>query len=324
AGADAATAEAVLRALDTALTRAAVGELHTVVVGAPGLVDPATGTLNRAGGGLPAWHAELVRGLPTRTGARVRVENEVNLAAIAELRQGAARDRDTFVLLWLGGGTGAALVLDGALRRGASGGAGEIGFLPVPGTGALPAHDDCAGGLHALTSAASVLALAADHGFAPQPTGDDTAAAAEVVRLACEAAGDPAGAAVPADDPGGSAAPAGPTAAAPTEARPAPPVEAAEAFLAVLAERIALAAAAVAAVLDPGRVVLGGETGRAGGDGLARRVEERLRTLSPLDTEVRAARSGGGAVLRGALLTALDAARDALFAPDDHPAAGAG
>ncbi|NJQ07856.1 ROK family protein, partial [Streptomyces lonarensis] len=103
-----------------------------------------------------------------------------------------------------------------------------------------------------------------------------------------------------------------------------PPVEAAEAFLAVLAERIALAAAAVAAVLDPGRVVLGGETGRAGGDGLARRVEERLRTLSPLDTEVRAARSGGGAVLRGALLTALDAARDALFAPDDHPAAGAG
>ncbi|NJP69208.1 ROK family transcriptional regulator, partial [Streptomyces spiramenti] len=168
-GGDSATATAVLEALDAALADASVEELHTAVVGAPGLVDPATGALNRAGGGLPAWHAELVRGLPARTGAHVRVENEVNLAAIAELREGAARDRDTFVLLWLGGGTGAAVVLDGALRRGASGGAGEIGFLPVPGTGALPAHDDCAGGLHALTSAASVLALAADHRLPPPP-----------------------------------------------------------------------------------------------------------------------------------------------------------
>ncbi|NJP67783.1 ROK family transcriptional regulator, partial [Streptomyces sp. ventii] len=97
--------------------------------------------------------------------------------------------------------------------------------------------------------------------------------------------------------------------------------EAAEAFLAALAERVALAVATVAAVLDPGCVVLGGETGRAGGRGLARRVEVRLATLSPLVTEVRAARSGGGAVLSGALLTALDAARDALFVPGIRPPA---
>ena len=62
------------------------------------------------------------------------VENETNLAALAEQRLGVARDRDSFVLLWLGAGVGAAVVLDGRLRRGASGGAGEIGFLPVPGT----------------------------------------------------------------------------------------------------------------------------------------------------------------------------------------------
>ncbi|MFX4292158.1 ROK family protein [Streptomyces bohaiensis] len=327
--ADAATAAAVLEALDAALARVAVTELHTVVVGAPGLVDPATGALNRAGIGLPAWHAELVRGLPARTGARVRVENEVNLAAIAELRGGAARDRDTFVLLWLGAGTGAAVVLDGALRRGASGGAGEIGFLPVPGTDALPAHDDCGGGLHALTSAAAVLALAAEHGV-PAPAGDDTTAAAAVVRLACEAAGDTAttesagnaadtaGAPDPARADAASTGPAG-AASRPSAAGGTPPALAAEVFLTALAERIALAAAAVAAVLDPGRVVLGGETGRAGGAGLARRVERRLRTLSPLPTEVRAARSGGGAVLSGALPTALDAARDDLFAPDLPP-----
>ena len=108
--------------------------LHTVGIGAPGLIDPATGEL-RDSSGLPEWHRRLVAALQERLPeARVSVENETNLAALAEQRDGAARDRDTFVLLWLGHGTGAAVVLDGALRRGASGGTGEIGFLPVPGT----------------------------------------------------------------------------------------------------------------------------------------------------------------------------------------------
>uniref|UniRef100_UPI00102F7044 ROK family protein n=1 Tax=Streptomyces otsuchiensis TaxID=2681388 RepID=UPI00102F7044 len=93
--------------------------------------------------------------------------------------------------------------------------------------------------------------------------------------------------------------------------RPAAPAE----FLAALAERVAIAAASVAAVLDPGCVVLGGELGRAGGDALARRVKHRLDAISPLPTEIRAGSVGGGAVLSGALLTALDAARDELFAP---------
>ncbi|MCG5213789.1 ROK family protein [Streptosporangium sp. KLBMP 9127] len=58
----------------------------------------------------------------------------MNLAAIAEHRAGSARGRDDFVLLWLDDGVGAAVVLDGRLRRGVSGGAGEIGYLDVSGT----------------------------------------------------------------------------------------------------------------------------------------------------------------------------------------------
>ncbi|MGP3634506.1 ROK family protein, partial [Streptomyces sp. 24-1644] len=88
-----------------------------------------------------------------------------------------------------------------------------------------------------------------------------------------------------------------------------------DAFLDALADRVALGAAAVVSVLDPGCVVLAGEVGHAGGEELASRVEERLARLSPLPTEVRAGALGGAAVLRGALVAAREAAQDALFAP---------
>ncbi|MFJ3882674.1 ROK family protein [Streptomyces sp. NPDC090077] len=257
-----AVGEAVARLAELA-REAGARELHTVVVGAPGLVAPASGEL-RDTGGLPAWHRDLVAALQEGLPARVLVENETNLAALAEQRVGAARDLDSFVLLWLGAGVGAAVVLDGRLRRGASGGAGEIGFLPVPGTAGLPSATDCAGGFHSLAGRAAVAALAAEHGFTGPPE---------------EAVAGAAG----------------------------------EAFLDALAGRLSLGAAAVAAVLDPGCVVLGGELGRAGGDALAARVAERLAALTPVPTEVRATGLGGPAVLEGARLAARAAAQDELF-----------
>ncbi|EYT78570.1 transcriptional regulator, partial [Streptomyces sp. Tu 6176] len=152
-GPDTGTGPAVEQAVtlvERAAKEAGAPRLHTVGIGAPGLIDPVTGEL-RDSTGLPEWHRRLVAALQERLPrARVIVENETNLAALAEQRDGAARGRDTFVLLWLGHGTGAAVVLDGALRHGASGGTGEIGFLPVPGTGGLPSATDCTGGFHSL------------------------------------------------------------------------------------------------------------------------------------------------------------------------------
>ncbi|WP_078888378.1 ROK family transcriptional regulator [Streptomyces sclerotialus] len=272
-------------ALDRALARAGGVRAHTVAVGAPGLIDPATGRLTGTGT-LPSWHGALVAGLRDRLEAPLLLENEVNLAAIAERRDGAARDRDTFVLLWLGHGVGAAVVLDDRLRRGASGGTGEIGFLPVPGTPALPGAAGCDGGFHSLAASGAIVRLAGEYGFAAAPdgaeqgTGADAPAAERVVRAAVAAG--PAGAD----------------------------------FLDALARRIAVGVTAVSAVLDPGCVVLGGEIGQAGGAALATRVAARAAGMSPLHTEVRAGTVGGGAVLRGAVLAAKDAAQDDLFTPD--------
>ncbi|SEC97809.1 Sugar kinase of the NBD/HSP70 family, may contain an N-terminal HTH domain [Streptomyces sp. 3213] len=255
------------------------GSLHTVGIGAPGLIDPATGELRNTTG-LPAWHRSLVGALQERLpDARVVVENETNLAALAEMRDGAARDRDTFVLLWLDMGIGAAVVLDGALRRGASGGAGELGFLPVPGTRGLPSATDCDGGFHSLAGATAVLELAGECGVLDVGGAGGPATAAQVVRWAVAAVAD---------------------------------VRAAR-FLDTLADRLALGVASVVALLDPGCVVLGGEVGQAGGDELAVRVAERIAGMSPLPVEVRPSVLGDTAVLRGALLTAQDGAQDDLF-----------
>ncbi|WP_051696255.1 ROK family transcriptional regulator [Streptomyces sp. NRRL S-244] len=255
--------EAVTR-LEALAREAGADRLHTVVVGAPGLVAPA-GEL-RSTVGLPAWHRDLVAALQRRLPATVAVENETNLAALAEQRVGVARDLDSFVLLWLGAGVGAAVVLDGHLRRGASGGAGEIGFLPVPGTGRLPSATDCGGGFHALVGRDAVAALAMEHGYA-----------GPVEEAVAGAAG--------------------------------------EAFLDALAQRLALGAAAVAAVLDPGCLVLAGGLGHAGGAGLAAAVARRLAELTPVPMEVRATALGDPAVLTGARLAAREAAQADLFGP---------
>ncbi|WP_369239553.1 ROK family transcriptional regulator [Streptomyces sp. R21] len=305
---DAGTGPAVEQAValvERAAKEAGAEQLHTVGIGAPGLIDPATGEL-RDSSGLPQWHRRLVAALQERLPARVIVENETNLAALAEQRDGAARDRDTFVLLWLGHGTGAAVVLDGSLRRGASGGTGEIGFLPVPGTAALPSATDCEGGFHSLAGGAAIARLATEHGLTAESTGSEPRAAA-LVREAV---------AVVAVDGASEGAPAGHGRPAGTDGSPRPgDLDAAHRFLDALADRVAIGAASVVAVLDPGCVVLGGEVGQAGGDVLAARVARRLARMSPLPAEVRASALGGDAVLRGALLTAREGAQDELFAP---------
>ncbi|MGY3199928.1 ROK family transcriptional regulator [Streptomyces sp. TE5632] len=285
---DVGTGPAVERAaalVERTVKEAGADRLCTVGIGIPGLVDPASGEL-RVSEGLPEWHRRLVAVLQERLPrAHVSLENETNLAALAEQREGAARGRDTFVLLWLGRCTGAAVILDGSLRRGASGGTGEIGFLPVPGTPGLPSATDCVGGFHSLAAATAIVELAGKYGIVAEP---DTEPAAGAVRAAAARAR---------EEPSSA------------DAR----------FLDALADRVAVGVAAVAALLDPGCVVLGGEIGQAGGTELAARVQDRTARMSPLSTEVRASLLGGGAVLRGALLTARDRAQDELFGPSAAP-----
>ncbi|MEV0438671.1 ROK family transcriptional regulator [Streptomyces spectabilis] len=156
------TAQLVVEAVDGALAQAGLGhdDLRATVIGTPGAIDPHTGQLRYAPH-LPGWHSRTLRAeLAEVLGTPVTIENDVNLAAIAEQYEGAAQDHDDFVLAWLDEGVGAAIVLGGTLLRGATGGAGEIGYMPVPGApllrGPEPTPESYRGGFESLVSAYAI------------------------------------------------------------------------------------------------------------------------------------------------------------------------
>ncbi|WP_309615478.1 ROK family transcriptional regulator [Salinibacterium sp.] len=61
----------------------------------------------------------------------VIVENNVNALAVAERLYGLGRKHENFLVVTIGTGVGAGIVVDGVVLRGAGGGAGEIGHTPV-------------------------------------------------------------------------------------------------------------------------------------------------------------------------------------------------
>lgn len=61
----------------------------------------------------------------------VLVENDVNALAVAERLYGRGRAHRNFLVVTIGRGVGAGLVVDGTVHRGTSGGAGEFGHFPV-------------------------------------------------------------------------------------------------------------------------------------------------------------------------------------------------
>ncbi len=82
---------------------------------------------------LPGWPLTGVRArLAAATGLTVILDNDVNLAAIAERASGAVGEADGFAYLWLGEGLGVGIDAGGTIQRGNTGGAGEIGYLEVP------------------------------------------------------------------------------------------------------------------------------------------------------------------------------------------------
>ena len=182
----ASTAEAL-----TSLAAAAgvdVDGFQAVGVGVPGLVDRQAGTVRHAVNlGLDEVPVPLAAHLGDLAGAPVVLDNDVNLAAVgAAVALGCRGD---LAYLSVGTGLAAGLLLDGRIRRGAHGAAGEIGHLPID-----PHGPPCECGQRGcLEAVASGTAIAARW---PASDGEGTPAAS---LLAAAERGDPAAVAVLAD-----------------------------------------------------------------------------------------------------------------------------
>ncbi|RFS83924.1 ROK family transcriptional regulator [Actinomadura spongiicola] len=287
-------------ALDGATAAAGRGRagLCRVVIGIQGAVDPATGRLGYASH-IPGWHIpDLVATLSDGLGVRVAIENDVNLAALAERARGQAAGDGDFVLLWVADGVGMAVVLNGTLHRGATGGAGEIGYMPTVGAPLMrDVRRTHTGGVHSLTGGAAVLRLMREHGFRGRDAATALRRAAADVGAAWSA-GTGSGT--------GSGTASGTRAAADAGAR-------AERALTELATRLGVTLATVVAVLDPALVVLTGDVLLAGGEPLRARVEQHLHSLTIPRPRVRLSTVQGNPVLAGALQQALLETREEIF-----------
>ena len=106
-------------------------QIWGVGVGLPGPVEFASGR-PVVPPIMPGWDGFDVRGFfEEQFSAPVWVDNEVNLMALGEFRNGLARDHSDIVYLKVGTGIGAGLISQGRLHRGALGSAGDIGHIKM-------------------------------------------------------------------------------------------------------------------------------------------------------------------------------------------------
>jgi predicted NBD/HSP70 family sugar kinase len=278
----AAVADLVVAAARRVVADAGVApeQVAQAVVGTPGVYDPQRRRVRYAVN-LPGWgRSGLLDRMREELGMPLEVHNDANLAALGEHTFGAGKGSRLFVYVMIGTGLGMGVVADGRLFTGAHGAAGEIGFLPL-----LP------------RPWAALSGPGAPGGDGPAWDGqslEDAVAADAVVRAARDL---------------GMTGPLTAKGVFDAARRGVAPAVAA---VRQEAERLAHVVAAVAAVLDPDLVVLGGGVGHSA-DLLLRTVEETLHHLTPLRPRVAASTLGEDAVLLGAVATALTQARDLLF-----------
>lgn len=178
--------EAVLDGLHAQLGRLLAESGHpadhvrAIGIGVPGPVEASTGTVVRPpimrgwdGYRVPAFFAGRYR-------APVLVDNDVNMMALGEYGHRPAARHLLYVKV--GTGIGCGIVSGGVVHRGASGAAGDIGHIRVPGQDDVLCHCGNTGCVEAVASGAAIAAALREAGLPAEHVAD-------VVRLV--AAGDP-------------------------------------------------------------------------------------------------------------------------------------
>lgn len=107
------------------------GELRGIGVGVPGAIDQERGIVY-APPNMPAWkEVALARALGDTWHCPVRIDNDANCAALGEAYFGAGRGETHFLGLTLGTGVGAGIIVERRIFHGMRGFAGEFGHLTI-------------------------------------------------------------------------------------------------------------------------------------------------------------------------------------------------
>ena len=113
------------------LSQSTGAEIAGIGIGAPGVVTLDGGVVQYPPN-FSAWtEVSLGKEIHKEFRMRVDVENDANVAALAEARFGAGRKEKNFLFVIWGTGVGGGIILDGEIFRGPYGGAGEIGHITI-------------------------------------------------------------------------------------------------------------------------------------------------------------------------------------------------
>lgn len=130
-------ADQVVDLIDGLRAKLGPRRLVAIGVGSPGIIDRVHGTIRAAVNlGIEAEPLELAKRISAAHAVACTVDNDVNIAALGA-RQLIDPQAPDLAYLSIGTGLAAGVILNGSLRRGRSGVAGEIGHFPVEPNGPL-------------------------------------------------------------------------------------------------------------------------------------------------------------------------------------------
>ena len=266
-------------------TGTGLGPLRRVGVAAPGVIHADGRTMSTAHNLGDDGPFDLLTPLEAAVDAPVVLDNNVNLAALAERWRGHAAGVATFAFLAVGAGVGMGLVHNGDILRGAHGAAGEVAYLPLP--GAVPHSQRPGHGRELLAAEAGGYGMLAAVTAYPDWPGPRPSTVEELFSQAATG------------------------------------VPAARELVEAEAHQLGLTIASTCAVFDPALVVLGGGIGS--NPLLLPVVRQTVAALVPFPPRLECSALGEAASLTGALRIALDGAREDLAAglPPATPTANA-
>lgn len=106
-------------------------EVKSIGIGSPGTVNFKEGIVYDPPN-LPGWKKVPLRNILKRKfKTTILVDNDANLAALAEGKFGAGKGIENFIYVTISTGIGGGIIIDGKLYRGAEGAAGEVGHMTI-------------------------------------------------------------------------------------------------------------------------------------------------------------------------------------------------
>lgn len=125
-------ADNIARLVNSLLMRTGLSadDVLGIGMGVPGMINSKDGVVTYSNN--LAWQDfAIAKGVEARTGARVKIANDANVAALGEAKFGAGRGLNSLVMLTLGTGVGGGAVLDGRLYEGNLGAGAEFGHSAI-------------------------------------------------------------------------------------------------------------------------------------------------------------------------------------------------